>query len=70
MMPCFSGMDRKGSKPWPAGGVSTSMRYGRTTILIFRWARRSRTQTEGDGVGSALMRPIRNNMCLDACRVS
>ena len=51
MMPCFSGMDRRGSKPWLAVGVSISMRHGRTTILIFRWARRRRTQTEGDGVG-------------------
>ena len=32
MMPCYSGMDRKGSKPWPAGGVSTSTRYDRPII--------------------------------------
>src|SRR4030095_16773345 len=47
MTPCSSGTDHRGWKPWLAVGVSISMRHGRTTILMFRWARRSRIRRGG-----------------------
>ena len=66
MMPCYSAMDRKGLKLWPAGGVFTSTRRDQAIIPIFRLGDEEPDSNGGRrrrlGINESLSRAIRTSM--------